>query len=129
MSTSLWIALIIAIALCCGLLVPYLIEVISRGKIEVGPRMPTGAADTRAGWRGNPDPGHPTRVEPDDEMLSLRSFHIVFISLSIVLAAGTGVWALVNHELLLGAISLAAAILLAVYGNYFLRKVRNARLE
>jgi hypothetical protein len=53
----------------------------------------------------------------------------VFISLSIVLAAGTGVWAHVNHELLLGAISLAAAILLAVYGNYFLRKVRNARLE
>jgi hypothetical protein len=79
---------------------------------------------------GNPEPGHPiTRVPPDRAMLSLRSFHIVFISLSVVLSAGTGVWALANHQLLLGELSLVTALLLVVYSNYFLRKVSERPLR
>jgi hypothetical protein len=125
MSTSLWVGLIIAIALFCGLLLPYLVEEITRGKIELGPRTPIGAADTRPGSRGNPEPGRPiARVRPDRATLSLRSFHVVFISLSIILSAGTGVWALLNDEILLGIVALCASLLLIVYGTYFLKKDR-----
>jgi hypothetical protein len=130
MTTSLLSGLIIALALFCGLLVPYLVEEIKRGKNEVGPRNPIGAADTRPGYRGNPEPGHPmARVRPEGATLSLRSFHVVFISLSIILAAGTGVWALLNRQILLGILALCAALLLIVYETYFLRKTAEAHLE
>jgi len=62
-------------------------------------------------------------------MLSLRSFHRVLISLSIVLAAGTGVWALRNSETLLGVLSLAVALLLIFYGSYFLGKADRMHLQ
>jgi hypothetical protein len=51
--------IIIAIILAMGLLVPYLIKEIRRGKVELGPRTPTGAGDTHPGRRGDPAPGQP----------------------------------------------------------------------
>jgi hypothetical protein len=128
MSPHLWVALVIAIALFAGLLVPFLVEEIRRGKIELGPQIPTGAGDTHPGYRGNPTPGQPMSVASADRAtLSLRSFHLVLIWLSIVLVSGTGVWALLNNEMLLGALSLGAALLLIVYGSYFLTNTENAR--
>jgi len=62
-------------------------------------------------------------------MLSLRSFHRVLISLSIVLAAGTGVWALRNSETLLGVLSLGVALLLIFYGSHFLGKADRMHLQ
>ena len=49
----------IAIILCMTLLLPYLIKEIRRGKVELGPRTPTGAGDTHPGRRGDPAPGQP----------------------------------------------------------------------
>jgi hypothetical protein len=130
MSTSLWVSLMIAIALFAGVLLPYLIEEIKRGKMQLGPRTPVGAGDTHPGYRGNPTPGQSIVREPGDQaMLSLRSFHMVLISLSIVLAAGTGVWALRNSETLLGVLSLAVALLLIFYGTYFLGKADRMHLQ
>ena len=51
--------IVIAIILAIGLLVPYLIKEIRRGKVELGPRTPTGAGDTHPGRRGDPAPGQP----------------------------------------------------------------------
>ena len=51
--------IVIAIVLAMGLLVPYLIKEIRRGKVELGPRTPTGAGDTHPGRRGDPAPGQP----------------------------------------------------------------------
>lgn len=51
--------IVIAIVLAMTLLVPYLIKEIRRGKVELGPRTPTGAGDTHPGRRGDPAPGHP----------------------------------------------------------------------
>jgi hypothetical protein len=62
-------------------------------------------------------------------MLSLRSFHLLFIALSIVLASGFGTWGLFNHYAVLGALSLGLAVLLAVYGGYFAWKAENIHLE
>jgi hypothetical protein len=62
-------------------------------------------------------------------MLSLRSFHIFFIALSIVFSSGFGVWGLVNHYLLLGVISLGIGVVLVIYGGYFIQKAQRIHLE
>ena len=65
-------------------------------------------------------------------MMSLRAFHLLFIALSIVLAAFVAAWAAgqyrVEHRaayMLAGALSLVAAGALAVYGEAFRRKTKN----
>lgn len=62
-------------------------------------------------------------------MLSLRSFHLFFIALSIVLASGFGTWGLLNHHIVPGASSLGFAVLLVVYGGYFVWKAETNHLE
>jgi hypothetical protein len=56
--------------------------------------------------------------------MSLKWFHIVFISLSVLISLGFGVWGLFNQQVALGIASLAGSAGLVVYGNYFLGKVR-----
>ena len=63
--------------------------------------------------------------------MSLRAFHLLFIALSVMLAAFCAAWAMdryrVDHQglLLVGAAgSLGAACGLAVYGTLFQRKTR-----
>ena len=62
--------------------------------------------------------------------MSLRGFHILFIVISVLLFAGTALWALVltSEEslsvTLIGIGSVVCAIALAVYGVFFLRKAR-----
>jgi hypothetical protein len=56
--------------------------------------------------------------------MSLKWFHIVFISLSMLTSLGFGVWALINGHATLGVLSLAGSAALVVYGNYFLGKMK-----
>ena len=57
--------------------------------------------------------------------MSLKGFHILFIFLSILLAAGCAVWSFVNQVALpFGIISCVIGAALAVYGVYFIRKTR-----
>ncbi len=57
--------------------------------------------------------------------MSLKGFHILFICLSILLAAGCAVWSFVNGvALAFGVVSCATAVALVIYGIYFLRKSR-----
>ena len=66
--------------------------------------------------------------------MSLRFFHIVFIALATLLAAGTGLWSLDRSTaggggwLALGVACLAAAAALVVYGLWFVRKTRGESL-
>ena len=48
-------------------------------------------------------------------MLTLKSFHIFFVCVSIVLTSGFGVWGLKNEFAALGGISLTISALLVVY--------------
>lgn len=64
--------------------------------------------------------------------MSLRAFHLFFISLSAVMAAFCSAWALsqyrLDHELIYGAGAAASALSvagLAMYGVAFQRKTRN----
>ena len=59
----------------------------------------------------------------------LISFHVVLITCAIVLAVGTGVWALLSHQYLLGALAMAVGVLLILYRGYFEKTTERARLE
>jgi hypothetical protein len=67
--------------------------------------------------------------------MSLKAFHIVFITFSTLLAFGIGVWCLwINSTggttaYTTGAIvSFAAAVALIIYGCWFWRKMKRLRL-
>lgn len=62
-------------------------------------------------------------------MLTLKMLHLFFISLSIVITAGFGMWGLLNHHIAAGALSLAVGVALVVYGGYFVAKAQAAHLE
>jgi len=65
--------------------------------------------------------------------MSLKTFHIVFITLSSALALGCGVWLLISgfsadgskKDILFGISSLLGGVGLIFYGRYFLKKLKN----
>jgi hypothetical protein len=67
--------------------------------------------------------------------MSLKGFHIVFITFSTLLAFGVGIWCLWINQVetttayTAGAVcSFAAAVALIVYGCWFWRKMKRLRL-
>ena len=55
--------------------------------------------------------------------MSLKAFHIFFILLATLLAAGCAWWAFANDAgFAFGAASTVVAIALAIYGFYFIKK-------
>lgn len=59
MSGELMWGIIIAAGLGVALWGPYLWKEIRKGKVELGPRTPTGASDVQPGTTYNPAPGKP----------------------------------------------------------------------
>ena len=65
--------------------------------------------------------------------MSLKAFHVIFISASSALAVGCGVWGLKNYfsangsglDLVFGIGALAAGVGLILYERYFLKKLKN----
>ena len=65
--TYLGVGVVVALVLAIGLLVPYLVKEIRKGKVELGPQLPTGPSEPHPGRRGNPAPGHPeAQADPYD---------------------------------------------------------------
>ena len=67
--------------------------------------------------------------------MSLKAFHIVFITFSTLLAFGCGIWCLWVNKMAgttsytIGAVlSFAAAVALIIYGCWFWRKMKRLRL-
>jgi hypothetical protein len=64
--------------------------------------------------------------------VSLKAFHIFFITVSSAMAFGCGAWSLKSYstpdgrtrDLLFGIGSLLASVALIVYGRYFLKKLK-----
>ena len=63
--------------------------------------------------------------------MSLKAFHVVFVTLSTVMATGFGVWAIqesardgLGSPLAVGIVSLVGAVGLIIYGVWFLRKLK-----
>ena len=62
--------------------------------------------------------------------MSLKHFHILFITVSVILTVSFGAWAVRMHAqepgsayLVMGILSLVAGAGLVVYGVWFLRKI------
>jgi len=67
LQSYLGIGVVVALVLAMALLVPYLFKEIRKGKVELGPRLPTGPSEPHPGKRGNPAPGHPeAQADPYD---------------------------------------------------------------
>jgi hypothetical protein len=62
-------------------------------------------------------------------VLSLKSIHLGFIAIAIVLTAGFGVWGLLNHYPIEGSISLIVGALLVIYDAYFAGAARRMHLR
>ena len=65
--------------------------------------------------------------------MSLKGFHIVFITLSTLCAFGFAVWTLLSRNdantggvRVLGIVGAFTGIALSVYGVWFYRKIRNS---
>lgn len=66
----------------------------------------------------------------DASPMSLKAFHIVFITISTILCVGFGIWAILEYRttqsvgtLLWGILSLVGAVVLVVYGRWFWHKL------
>ncbi len=64
--------------------------------------------------------------------MSLKAFHIIFVTVSVLLSFGMAAWGLhrfltqgKTSDLLFGIVGIVAAVALLVYGRYFLKKLKN----
>jgi hypothetical protein len=65
--------------------------------------------------------------------MSLKAFHVVFITAATALAVGCGIWAFKDYfsadgrawDLVFGVGCIAAAVGLVFYERYFLKKLKN----
>ena len=56
--------------------------------------------------------------------MSLKAFHLIFVTLLTSLSFGFSAWAFHAGDPLFGALGITAGILVIVYGVYFLKKLK-----
>jgi hypothetical protein len=56
--------------------------------------------------------------------MSLKTFHLVFVTLLTALSFGFAAWAFASGKPVFGTVGIAAGILVIIYGIYFLKKLK-----
>lgn len=56
--------------------------------------------------------------------MSLKAFHLIFVTLLTALSFGFAGWAFASGKIIFGAIGIIVGILVVVYGIYFLKKLK-----
>lgn len=56
--------------------------------------------------------------------MSLKAFHLIFVTLLTTLSFGFAAWAFVAGKIVFGALGVVAGILVVFYGIYFLKKLK-----
>lgn len=56
--------------------------------------------------------------------MSLKAFHLVFVTLLTLLLVGCAAWAVQSGNVFWGAVSAIIGLLVVVYGVYFLKKLK-----
>jgi hypothetical protein len=56
--------------------------------------------------------------------MSLKAFHLVFVTLLTSLSFGCAAWAIQSGNVFWGAVSAITGLLVIVYGVYFLKKLK-----
>ncbi len=57
--------------------------------------------------------------------MSLKAFHLIFVTLLTALSFGCAAWAFQAGSVLGGVTAVAAGILVIIYGVYFLKKLKS----
>ncbi|HEY1662652.1 MAG TPA: hypothetical protein VGI03_09555 [Verrucomicrobiae bacterium] len=56
--------------------------------------------------------------------MSLKAFHLIFVTLLTTLSFGFATWGFVSDKILAGIGGILAGILVIIYGVYFLKKLK-----
>ena len=56
--------------------------------------------------------------------MSLKAFHLIFVTLLTTLSFGFSAWAFFSGKNVFGALGIVAGILVIIYGIYFLKKLK-----
>jgi len=56
--------------------------------------------------------------------MSLKAFHLIFVTSLTTLSLGFTAWAFASGKILFGLCGIIAAVLVVVYGVYFLKKLK-----
>jgi hypothetical protein len=56
--------------------------------------------------------------------MSLKAFHLIFVTLLTALSFGCAAWAFADGRPIFGGIGVVVGILVIVYGIYFLKKLK-----
>ncbi|MGO8765915.1 MAG: hypothetical protein ACLQSR_12390 [Limisphaerales bacterium] len=56
--------------------------------------------------------------------MSLKAFHLIFVTLLTTLSFGFATWAFMSGRIFMGVAGIATGILVIVYGVYFLKKLK-----
>jgi hypothetical protein len=56
--------------------------------------------------------------------MSLKAFHLIFVTLLTTLSFGFSVWAFLAGKIIFGVLGIVAGILVIIYGIYFLKKLK-----
>lgn len=57
--------------------------------------------------------------------MSLKTFHLIFVTAMSSLAFGCSLWRFAAGDVLFGSLSAAVGVGVVVYGIYFLKKLKN----
>lgn len=56
--------------------------------------------------------------------MSLKAFHLIFVTLLTTLSLGFAAWAFFSDKIFFGLLGLIAVVLVIIYGVYFLKKLK-----
>jgi hypothetical protein len=56
--------------------------------------------------------------------MSLKAFHLIFVTLLTTLSFGCAAWAFTGGRPVFGAVAAVVGILVIIYGVYFLKKLK-----
>ena len=56
--------------------------------------------------------------------MSLKAFHLIFVTMLTMLSLGFAAWAFASDRIIFGLLGVVAAVLVVVYGVYFLKKLK-----
>jgi len=56
--------------------------------------------------------------------MSLKAFHLIFVTMLTMLSLGFTAWAFFSGKIIFGALGIVVAVLVVVYGVYFLKKLK-----
>jgi hypothetical protein len=57
--------------------------------------------------------------------MSLKAFHLIFVTLLTSLSIGCAVWAFKAGNVFWGVTAIVVGVLVVIYGIYFLKKLKN----